>query len=410
MTFLSPYLLLGLLLVPAVLAFLVLLNRRRARYPVAYTNLDLLATLVEHQRAWRRWVPVALVLLALVTATTALARPRVHQRVPEENATIVLLVDVSGSMRAADVRPSRLEAAVTAMQTFLDEMPKKVNVGLVTFSSSPDVLTRPTTDHASVHDTLNYLTPDAATALSGGLETATRLVVRSLAAKGVRHEGNTYLPAAIVLESDGAQNRGTLTPAKAAREAKAAGIRVYGVALGTPHGTIMDDFGLTQTTIPVPPDPGDRTDDRADHGREGLHGAERRPARRGLQDARLEHRPEGRGPRDHVVVRGRDRPPPRRRRRPRARLVGPPALTGRSAAHDRSAGPAEGATSSPAPSAGTATAARSPAGTTSRRPPPTACRRSPPCSWRGSPAASASRRRRSRSSRSPRPPLSPATS
>src|SRR5262245_44935549 len=107
MTFLSPQLLLGLVVVPAVLAFLILLNRRRARHPLVYTNLELLATLVEPRRAWRRWVPVAFVLLALATAATALARPRVHQRVPEENATIVLLVDVSGSMRAADVQPSR---------------------------------------------------------------------------------------------------------------------------------------------------------------------------------------------------------------------------------------------------------------------------------------------------------------
>jgi Ca-activated chloride channel family protein len=158
-------------------------------------------------------------------------------------------------MRAADVKPSRLEAAVIAMHTFVDEMPKKVNVGLVTFSSSPDVLARPTTDHAGVEDTLNYLTPDAATALSGGLEAATHLAVRTLAAKGVVHQQGSYLPAAIVLESDGAQNRGTLTPAQAARHTKAAGVRVYGVALGTPHGKITDDFGLTQTTIPVPPDP-----------------------------------------------------------------------------------------------------------------------------------------------------------
>jgi Ca-activated chloride channel homolog len=255
MSFISPWLLLGLLVVPAVLLFALLVERRRARYPLAYTNLDLLASLVEHERRWRRWVPLALVLLALATATAALARPRVHQRVAEENATIVLLVDVSGSMRANDVRPSRLDAAVVAMHTFIDEMPKKVNVGLVTFSSSPDVLSRPTTDHETVSDTLNYLTPDAATALSAGLEAATRLAVNTLRARGVVHQEGTYLPAAIVLESDGAQNRGTLTPAEAARRTKAAGVRVYGVALGTPQGKITDDFGLTQTTIPVPPDP-----------------------------------------------------------------------------------------------------------------------------------------------------------
>jgi Ca-activated chloride channel family protein len=255
MTFLSPYLLLALVLVPAVLVFLVVMNRRRARYPVAFTNLELLATLVEPRRAWRRWVPIAFVLLALTCATAALARPRVHMTVPEENATIILLVDVSGSMRAGDVRPSRLDAAVSAMHSFVDKLPKSVKVGLVTFSSSPDVLTPPTTDRETIHNVLTYLTPEAATALSGGLETATHLALRTLAANGVHHEPGSFLPAAIVLESDGAQNRGNVTPLTAARHAKAAGIRVYGVALGTPHGFIEDDFALVRTKIPVPPDP-----------------------------------------------------------------------------------------------------------------------------------------------------------
>jgi Ca-activated chloride channel homolog len=255
MSFASPALLVTLLVVPATLVFLVVMNRRRARYPVAFTNLELLAGVAEKRRQWRRWIPVALLLLALTAASIALARPRVNLTVSEENATVVLLVDVSGSMRAADVQPSRLDAAVEAMRTFLVKVPKKVKVGLVAFSSSAEVLAQPTTDRESINDGLGFLAPEAGTALGDGLTSATRLIVTSLARQGIHKEPDKNLPAAIVLESDGAQNRGTITPQQAAQAAKRAGVRVYGVALGTPNGKVTFGFGLQQSQIPVPPDP-----------------------------------------------------------------------------------------------------------------------------------------------------------
>ena len=108
----------------------------------------MLAGVVEKRRAWRSaGSRSSLLLLALALAATALARPRAHMNVAEENATVVLLVDVSGSMRATDVKPSRLDAAVDAMRTFLDKLPKKFKVGLVAFSSTAEVLSarrRPT--------------------------------------------------------------------------------------------------------------------------------------------------------------------------------------------------------------------------------------------------------------------------
>ncbi len=255
MSFVSPYALLALIVVPAALFFLVIMNRRRARNAIAFTNLDVLATVAEQAHAWRRWVPVALILLALACAATALARPRTHLTVPEENATVVLLVDVSGSMRANDVEPSRLDAAVDAMRQFLVKVPKQVKVGLVAFSSSPEVLSQPTTDRQEINDGLGFLAPEAGTALGDGLGMATKVIVSSLAKEGVRKEDGKFLPAAIVLESDGAQNRGTLSPIQAARVAKKAGIRVYGVALGTPNGKVQFGFGLFTNSIPVPPDP-----------------------------------------------------------------------------------------------------------------------------------------------------------
>jgi Ca-activated chloride channel family protein len=255
MTLIQPYYLIALIVVPAALFFLIVMNRRRARYAIAYTNLDVLASVAEQQRAWRRWVPITLILLALVCAATALARPRVHLTVSDQNATVILLVDVSGSMRANDVEPSRLDAAVNAMRTFLIKVPKNVKVGLVAFSSSPEVLADPTTDRTQISDGLGFLAPEAGTALGDGLVMATKEAVRSLAKEGVHKEPGKNLPAAIVLESDGAQNRGAVSPIQAAQAAKKAGVRVYGVALGTPNGKVQFGFGLYTNSIPVPPDP-----------------------------------------------------------------------------------------------------------------------------------------------------------
>jgi Ca-activated chloride channel family protein len=255
MSFASPIFLVTLVIVPITLAYALIMYRRRARYPLAFTNMEVLSSVVETRRTWKRWVPLVFLLLALTTAATAVARPQARMSTSDEHATIVLLVDVSGSMRATDVKPSRLDAAVGAMRTFLDQLPKKYKVGLVAFSSTAEVLQTPTDDHDPVFRGLGYLAPEAGTALGDGIVTATRLIVSSLAAVGVQHDQGKFLPAAIVLESDGAQNRGTISPIKAAQAAKIEGVRVYGVALGTPKGKVSFGFGLYESKVPVPPDP-----------------------------------------------------------------------------------------------------------------------------------------------------------
>ena len=144
MTFSSPLNLLVLLVVPAVLAPAIVLRRRPARNAVTFTNVELLAELVEPRRSWRRWAPLALLLFALAAAAVATARPSATLTVPIDNATVVLLVDVSGSMEADDVEPTRLDAAAAAMRTFIDRLPRSANVGLVQFDTEPEVLSAPT--------------------------------------------------------------------------------------------------------------------------------------------------------------------------------------------------------------------------------------------------------------------------
>src|SRR4051794_2916629 len=146
MTFADPILLLGLLIVPAALVVYRAIQRRRSRYVVRFTNVDLLGNLVPRTPAWRRHVPPALYLGAMAALVFALARPSLTVAVPRNEATIILAMDVSGSMTAEDVAPSRLAAAEKAASDFVDQLPAGVKVGLVTFSTAPSVVVAPTTD------------------------------------------------------------------------------------------------------------------------------------------------------------------------------------------------------------------------------------------------------------------------
>jgi Ca-activated chloride channel family protein len=255
-SFRSPGYLLLLLVIPLLLAFAAVVRRRRSRYTVLFTNMRMLAGVAQGRRIrWRRRVPLILLALALTVIAAALARPGVHLTVRDNSATIILLVDVSGSMQASDVSPSRIDAAVQAMHQFLDKLPKNDKVGLVTFSDKVEVLDQPSTDRNAVNSALDVLRPENGTALGDGVEAAVKLAVSSLGAS-VRPKPGQHLPAAIVLESDGAQNHGTATPQAAAQLAAAAGIRIYGVALGTRYGVVTEGTALIGQSIPVPPDPG----------------------------------------------------------------------------------------------------------------------------------------------------------
>jgi Ca-activated chloride channel homolog len=256
----SPFLLLLLLIVPAAALLAVWFDRRRSRYAVAFTNLELLAAVAPKRRPPWRWLPLALFLLALAFASAAIARPRASISKPADQATVVLLVDVSGSMRAADVKPSRLGAAQEAMQKFIARVPKRVKVGLVSFSTGPNELVIPTTDRAVLGEGIDLLSPEAGTAIGDGLALAVQVAKQSVGAAPRGRDGKR--PAAIILLSDGAQTRGTLAPLQGADRARDAGIRVYTVALGTDHGSLgigpFGGYGLGGgfgRRFPVRPDP-----------------------------------------------------------------------------------------------------------------------------------------------------------
>jgi Ca-activated chloride channel homolog len=257
-----PLALLALLLVPLAVLGYLWLERRRARYAIHYTNIDVLASVAGGaQQRWRALIPPLLALLALTFAVAALARPEVRVSVASEQASIALAVDVSGSMSAEDVKPTRLAAAQEAGRRFLARVPDKYRVGLITFSTEPFVASPLTHDRELVLAGLQFGTSfGQGTAIGDALARSVELL-QPTAVDGDGASSTAPTPpiprapdaplAAILMLSDGAQTRGTLEPLQGADRARSYGIPVYTVALGTPDG-VINRGGFSR---PVPPDP-----------------------------------------------------------------------------------------------------------------------------------------------------------
>ena len=276
MSFGQPLLLLTLLIVPAAIALYLLAERRQMRYAIRFTNLGVLAGVLGG-RVWRRHVPFALFLLALAALCVGLARPHRSTLVPTDRATVILVIDVSRSMEAKDVKPSRLGAATDALRIFLKRVPKRLRVGLIAFAGEPAVASPPTTDHRLVREsleTIQWYPSFGGTAIGDALAAAVELGRQALredsgnlaAARAALPPGSARGLVSILFLSDGAQTRGELQPLEGADRARVAGIPVYTVALGTPNGRLQFDFGGrppfgspnpygSGRTVPVPPDP-----------------------------------------------------------------------------------------------------------------------------------------------------------
>jgi Ca-activated chloride channel homolog len=258
-----PGLLWALLLVPVALAAYLLAQRRRSRYTVRFTNLDLLANVVSGTPGWRRHVPPGFYLLALAALLISLARPQAITLVPKEQATIVLVMDVSGSMNATDVKPTRMVSAQRAATTFVEQLPEKFRVGIVSFGKIAETLIRPTTDRAAVYEAIDSLHAEGATAMGDGIARALdvkRPPTPSSTGPGARPAPNPPStgndpPLIVLLLSDGANTQGRTQPMDAADDAKALGVPVFTIALGTDQGMVdVPDEAGNLRRIPVPPD------------------------------------------------------------------------------------------------------------------------------------------------------------
>ncbi len=236
----------ALLAVPVLAGVYVVLAWQKSRVGTrrAPGSLELL---VRKQAAWKRHVAVAASVLSLASLVIAWAEPRGYTLVPRDRATIVIAIDVSKSMEAQDVKPSRLEAAEAGAESFMSSLPVGFNVALVAFAGTASVIVPPTSDRGAVSAGIQNLQLAPSTAIGEGIYTS--LDALALVPDDPNHPGQTP-PAAIVLLSDGASNLGR-SSATAASDAKKKGVPVYTIAYGTPGGYVVDSRGQRQ---PVPVD------------------------------------------------------------------------------------------------------------------------------------------------------------
>jgi Ca-activated chloride channel family protein len=277
-----PLMLWLLLLVPLLVAgYLYLLSRRR-RATVRYPSLALIKQ-AGPGPGWRRHIPPALMLLAFTFLLLAMARPSAEVSLPSRVATVMLVMDVSGSMRATDVNPSRIMAAQAAAKAYIKEQPRDVRIGIVAFASTALLVQSPTTDHAALNSAIDRFELQRGTAVGSGILVALSTLFpqedfpinqfnsgnfggygrwgsydfrdryggmalgehpHGPSRKHVPVEPGSYKNAVVILLTDGQTNAG-YDPVDAARMAGEYGVRVYTVGFGTTRGNIVGFGGFT---------------------------------------------------------------------------------------------------------------------------------------------------------------------
>jgi Ca-activated chloride channel family protein len=245
LAFLDPERLLILLVIPLLVAAYIFATRRKNRRGMRFTNTSMLDVVVPKQSQWRRHLAVALSLLSLITLTAAFARPKTQVDVPRERATVVLVIDASQSMQATDVQPNRLAAAKTAARDFVQQLPEKYNVSVVSMAGSASILVPPTIAHNTVENAINSVQLQDSTAIGEGIAAGLRALQQ---APKDPSNPDSVAPGAIVLLSDGANTVGR-APQQAAAEAKAAQVPVYTIAYGTENGYV--DLDGKREPVPV---------------------------------------------------------------------------------------------------------------------------------------------------------------
>ncbi|MFX4272814.1 VWA domain-containing protein [Propionibacteriaceae bacterium Y1685] len=235
-----------LLVIPLLVGAYIFALSRKNKRGMRYTNTSMLEAVIGRQSAWRRHLAFGLSLLSLITLSMAYAKPMNEVMVPRERASIVLVIDVSQSMQATDVKPNRLAAAQAAAKAFVESLPEKYNVGLVAMSGSNNVVVPPQLDHASVLRGIDTLKLADSTALGGGVAAGMK------ALNDVPKDPNdpdAKIPGAIVMLSDGENQTGP-SPINEAAKAGEAGVPVYTIAYGSDSGFV----DLDGERFPVPVD------------------------------------------------------------------------------------------------------------------------------------------------------------
>jgi Ca-activated chloride channel family protein len=246
-----------LLLVPVLIMVYILMQRRRQKYALRYASLSLVKEALGRGPGMRRHIPPIIFLIGLTAMIIALARPAATVILPSQQGTVILTIDVSGSMRAEDLKPTRLEAAKEAARTFVEKQPSNIRIGIVSFSESAALVQAPTQDREAVLAAINRLTWQRRTAIGSGILASLDAIFEKpgenkstspqdpLMSPAPEPEPvpapvppGTFAPAIIVLLSDGQSNTGP-PPLEIIEQASNRGVRVYTIGIGNPEGTIL---------------------------------------------------------------------------------------------------------------------------------------------------------------------------
>ena len=267
MEFIWPMMLWFMLFVPVLIVLYILAQRRRQKYALRYASLSLVKEALGRGPGRKRHIPPALFIAALAMMLFALARPASVVTLPAQEGTVILTIDASGSMRAEDLKPNRLEAAKAAARSFIERQPAGVKVGVVSFSDSAFLVQAPTSDKEAVLAAINRLTTQRGTAIGSALLTSLDAIFEDAILEGGAYNlsaeptptptplpQGVYEPAIVVLLSDGESNRGP-RPLEIIDRLAARGIRVYTVGVGSVEGVVLSTGGrsmrvrLDETTL-----------------------------------------------------------------------------------------------------------------------------------------------------------------
>ncbi len=256
MRFIWPSLLWSLLLVPVILVAYVGIQRRRRRYALRYSSLLVLKTTMTPSHRLRRHIPPALFLLGLTAMLFSLARPQTVVIAPLDARTVILTIDVSGSMRTRDIEPSRIEAAKAAALKFVKDQKPSTRIGVVAFSGTASIVQAPTTDHDAVSAAIDRLYLERSTAIGSGILASLNAIFGNTFTDTFGGEiapaspgaivtpvpKGTYVPSTIILLTDGANVQGP-SPIEAAQKAAELGVRIFTIGVGNPNGSSAPSSG-----------------------------------------------------------------------------------------------------------------------------------------------------------------------
>jgi Ca-activated chloride channel family protein len=257
MSFLWPTALLFLVMIPVFIYLYLRMRRRRQLITAKYGDLGFVQGGSGQRLGFRRHIPAVLFLIGLTFLLVAVARPQMTVSLPRVEGTVILAFDVSGSMAATDLEPTRMEAAKSAAMTFVQEQPSTVQIGIVAFSDSGFSVQAPTNDQATILATINRLSPERGTSLGNGILESLKTTNSDTLAQPRLYSNLTpeptptptpvptgfYTPAVIVLLTDG-ENNASPDPLAAAQEAANRGMRIYTVGIGSTAGTTLEVEGF----------------------------------------------------------------------------------------------------------------------------------------------------------------------